>query len=254
MRRRSLPTGAPLGLAALCLLGAAAGAGAAEERFYAAQRAAMVRTLRAWGIDHEPTLRAMGRIERQRFVPSGWWRQAYTLAALPALLGVPGCTLTSPYTLARALSALLPSNPEAAKRASVLEIGTGPGYSTVVTADIAARVTTVERRPELFHQARRRFGELGVKNITAILGDGPTLAAGSQRDAFSAIIVHANLPREAVTQVLSRLATGLQPGGSLVVPLEGTLSRFVLEGGTLALDQVIDEARFVPLFLSRRGE
>lgn len=254
MRRRSLPTCAALGLAALCLLGAAAGAGAAEEPFYATQRAAMVRTLRAWGIDHEPTLRAMGRIERQRFVLPGWWRRAYTLAALPALPGVPDCTLTNPHTLARALSALLPSNPEAAKRATVLEIGTGPGYSTVVTADIAARVTTVERRPELHHQASQRFRELGLENITAILGDGPTIAEGRQRNAFSAVIVHANLAGEAAPKVLSRLATGLQPGGSLVVPLEGKLSRFVLESGILVLDHVVDDARFVPLYLSRRGE
>jgi protein-L-isoaspartate(D-aspartate) O-methyltransferase len=254
VRRRSLPTCAPLGLAALCLLGAAAGAGAAGVPLYAAQRAAMVQRLRARGINHEPTLVAMGRIERERFVLPGLWRQAYTLAALPALPGVPDCTLTNPYTLARALSALLPSNPEAAKRATVLEIGTGPGYSTAVTADIATWVTTVEMRPELFHQARRRFGELGLENITAILGDGPSIAERSAPNAFSAIIVHANLPREAAMQVLSRLATGLQPGGSLVVPLEGKLSRFVLERGTLALDHVVDDARYVPLYLSRRGE
>jgi len=254
VRRRSLPTGAPLGLAALCLLGAAAGAGAAEERFYAAQRAAMVRSLRGRGIDHEPTLGAMGRIERQRFVLRSLWRDAYTLVAHPALPGVPDCTLTSPYTLARALSALLPSNPEAAKRATVLEIGTGPGYSTAVTADIATWVTTVEMRPELFHQATQRFRELGVENITAILGDGPTIAERSAPNAFSAIVVHANLPREAAKQVLPRLATGLQPGGSLVVPLEGKLSRFVLESGILVPDLVLEDIRFVPLYLCREGE
>jgi len=73
-----------------------------------------------------------------------------------------------------------------------LEIGTGSGYQTAVLAELAGRVVTTERIPELQQKAKLVLERLGYKNIETHLA-GETL--GWQDGApYDAIIATAGAP------------------------------------------------------------
>jgi protein-L-isoaspartate(D-aspartate) O-methyltransferase len=78
---------------------------------------------------------------------------------------------------------------------SVLEIGTGSGYSTALLAQlVGARgsVVSVELVPELVERARRRFASESWRNIRFIVGNGSH--GWSEEAPFDRIIVWATAP------------------------------------------------------------
>jgi protein-L-isoaspartate(D-aspartate) O-methyltransferase len=93
---------------------------------------------------------------------------------------------------------------------TVLEIGTGAGYLTVLLADLCEHVTTVERILRLVDLAFSR--SKGRKNIKYIHGDG-TLGC-PERAPFDRIVVSA-----AALSVPKPLLEQLKPGGRMVIPI-----------------------------------
>ena len=94
----------------------------------------------------------------------------------------------------------------------VLEIGTGTGYQTAILARLARRVTTIERFRTLSKDAERRFQALGIRNISAMVGDG---MLGWKRQApFDRILVTAACPEPPV-----KLITQLSDTGILIAPV-----------------------------------
>ena len=125
----------------------------------------------------------------------------------------------------------------------MLEIGTGSGYSAAVLAQLAQRVVSIERVPELGETARRKLDELSIDSVEVIVGDG---SRGYPEEApYDAIAVHAATP-EAPHSLLSELARD----GRLVVPIAtgsaDLLVAFIREDGTLR-QETIGPCRFVPL-------
>ena len=120
--------------------------------------------LKARGIDHRPTLAAMGKVERQLFVPTQHQKRAYADSPLP--IGY-GQTISQPYIVAY-MTELLDLKPHH----RVLEIGTGSGYQAAVLAEIAKEVYTIEIIKELGEQAGKRLDSLGYDNVTVVIGDG----------------------------------------------------------------------------------
>ena len=122
-----------------------------------AERERMVeRQLRRRGIGDERVLEAMGRVPRELFVPEEVRRRAYADSALP--IGHRQ-TISQPWVVAAICQAL-----ELEGEESVLEIGTGSGYSTAVLAQLADRVISFERVPELAERRprdARRAGRRG---------------------------------------------------------------------------------------------
>jgi protein-L-isoaspartate(D-aspartate) O-methyltransferase len=175
------------------------------DRDFAAERLAMVeRQLRRRGIADERVLRAMAEVPREAFVPEEHRRRAYADGALP--IGH-GQTISQPWIVAAICEALGPGPDE-----TVLEIGTGSGYSTCVLARLAGSVLSIERVEPLARRARQAVAEQGATNVEVIVADGS--AGMPERAPFDAIAVHATapgLPRNLVTQ--------LAPGGRLVVPI-----------------------------------
>jgi protein-L-isoaspartate(D-aspartate) O-methyltransferase len=200
------------------------------------QRASMVeRQLHRRGISDERVLEAMAAVPREHFIPKGVRRSAYNDSALP--IGHEQ-TISQPWVVAAICQALRLRGDE-----TVLEIGTGSGYSAAVLARLAEHVTSIERVPELGRWARERLDELGVENVEVIVGDG---SRGHPEGApYDAIAVHAASP-EAPHSLLSQLA----PGGRLVVPIATNqadlLTAFVRENGHLR-QETIGPCRFVPL-------
>jgi protein-L-isoaspartate(D-aspartate) O-methyltransferase len=200
------------------------------------QRRRMVeRQLRRRGIHDERVLEAMAAVPRERFVSERLGRRAYADSALP--IGSRQ-TISQPWIVAAICQGLDLDGDE-----TVLEIGTGSGYSAAVLARLAARVISVERIGELADEARRALDELGVSNVEVRVGDG---SRGAPEDGpFDAIAVHATAPA-APRSLLAQLADG----GTMVVPIadDGVdlLTAFRRSGDEIS-SSVIAPARFVPL-------
>jgi protein-L-isoaspartate(D-aspartate) O-methyltransferase len=193
------------------------------------------RQLRRRGIGDERVLAAMEAVPREHFVPEDVRRSAYNDSALP--IGHEQ-TISQPWVVAAICQALRLEGDE-----SLLEIGTGSGYSAAVLARLARQVISIERVPELGETARRKLEELGVRNVEVVVGDG---SRGYPEAApYDAIAVHAATP-EAPHSLLAELKTD----GRLVVPIAtgsaDLLTAFVRENGNLH-QETIGPCRFVPL-------
>ena len=180
-------------------------------------RARMLQQLMAEGIQDPLVLRAMGAVDRHHFVDGALVPQAYEDTALPIGLGQ---TISQPYVVALMTAALLRDRVPA----KVLEIGTGSGYQAAVLAQLVPEVHTVERIDELLRQARKRFRQLGYKNIRSKHDDGNI--GWREHAPFDALIVTA--ARESLDpDLLSQIAVG----GIAVAPLgpagQQTLIRMV---------------------------
>ena len=125
----------------------------------------------------------------------------------------------------------------------MLEIGTGSGYQTALLAELADRVFSVERMPELAREAKRVLQELGYRNVSIMVGDG-TLGWRPYAP-FDAILIAAASP-----SVPAPLLDQLAPGGRLVIPI-GDRDRQVLHLVRRIGDEfqttTLGDVRFVPL-------
>src|ERR1700759_3008540 len=152
---------------------------------FAGRRAGMVEhQLRERGIEDERVLAAMGEVPRELFVPERRREMAYADAALP--IGSEQ-TISQPWIVAAILQALGLQGEE-----SVLEIGTGSGYSTCLLASLTAHVVSVERHAGLARGAAEHLRACGVQNVELMVGDGSRGVPA--RAPFDAIAVHAAAP------------------------------------------------------------
>lgn len=203
---------------------------------FATLRASMVeRQLRRRGIEDERVLAAIGAVPREEFVPVAYRSRAYTDSALP--IGE-GQTISQPWIVAAMTQAL-----ELRGGETVLEVGTGSGYSAAVLARLAERVVSVERHAGLAEEARRALTRLGVLGVEVVVGDGSR--GLPERAPFEAIAVHAVAPAPP-RSLLDQLADG----GRLVVPLAGReadLLTVLRRDGERFRSEAIGPCRFVPL-------
>ncbi len=202
---------------------------------YGGYRQRLVETLQDKGIRSLPVLRAIATVPRHLFVPESVQHRAYEDSALPIAAGQ---TISQPYVQARSIEEL-----ELTGQEKVLEVGAGSGYQTALLAVLAGNVVAVERVPQLAEGARRILAQLGVRNVTVVLGDG-TLGWRSLAP-FDAIVVAAASPA-----IPDPLIEQLAPGGRMVIPLgnreEQTLVK-VRKVGDRIETSVLTDVRFVPL-------
>lgn len=199
-------------------------------------RVAMVeQQLRARGIEDERVLAAMGEVPREAFVPPRLRDRAYADSALP--IGERQ-TISQPWIVAAICQALELNGTE-----TVLEVGTGSGYSACVLARLAAEVISVERHRALARRAGETLASLGVANVELVLGDGSRGVPA--RAPFAAIAVHAAAPAPPPT-----LIAQLGEGGRLVVPVASGAEEMltvVRRRGTGLETESLGPCRFVPL-------
>lgn len=155
-------------------------------------------------ITHKPTLEAMEKVPRRRFVPEENVGQADEDRALP--IGFDQ-TISQPYIVAYMTAALDPKPTD-----RVLEIGTGSGYQAAVLAEVVGRVYSVERVAELAESAGRRLRELGYENVEIKVGDGNE--GWVEEAPFDAIIATA-----AAEDIPPALLDQLKNGGRMVIPI-----------------------------------
>lgn len=178
----------------------------------AARRRRMVeRQIRGRGIGDERILDAFQSVPRHLFVPPGSEDAAYEDRPLP--IGE-GQTISQPYIVAR-MAELARIQPDD----SVLEIGTGSGYAAAVLSHLGARVVTVEIRPKLANDARRRLEDLGYTSVRVLTGDDSAI---DPEETFDAIVVAA-----APNSIPKTLEMRLADGGRLVIPVGGRFSQYL---------------------------
>jgi len=196
----------------------------------------MVKTqLRARGIRDLRLLQAMADIPRHEFVDPRYRDQAYEDHPLPIDAGQ---TISQPYIVALMLE-LLQLEPSS----KVLEIGTGSGYQAAVLSQLASRVYTVERHPELARQAAETLSRLGLTNVSVVTGDGSLGLA--EQAPFDAIVVAA-----AAAQIPPALFEQLREGGRMIIPVgppEAQELQLVRKQGGKAMISMREGCRFVPL-------
>jgi protein-L-isoaspartate(D-aspartate) O-methyltransferase len=212
-----------------------------------AVRQRMIERLRSQGIDCERVLRAMAQVPRHRFVDSALAAQAYEDTSLP--IGFEQ-TISKPMVVARMLS-LLTQVPGARQRSiraplgRALEIGTGCGYQAAVMAQLASRVTSIERLGPLHDRARTTLAELAYGNLRLLHGDG---RLGHPPNAPYDSIVSAAGGQDLPAQWLDQLAMG----GRLVAPMvdndaEGQVLVVIDKTEQGIVRSLHDAVHFVPL-------
>lgn len=203
--------------------------------FDSARERMVERQLRRRGIEDERVLAAMEAVPRELFLPEERRDQAYADSALP--IGEEQ-TISQPWIVAAICQALELEGSEL-----VLEVGTGTGYSAAVLARLAAHVVSIERREALSREAARVLGELGIRNVELVVGDGSL--GVPPRAPFDAIAVHATAPA-APPALVGQLAEG----GRLVVPVaaaDNDVLTVLRRDGERVEGRELGPCRFVPL-------
>lgn len=197
----------------------------------------LIMELRRQGIADTRVLAAIERVPREQFVAGQFLKHAYDNIALPITQGQ---TISQPYVVAYMTEAL-----QVGDRMKVLEIGTGSGYQTAILSRLCRRVYSIERYRSLLQAAEKRFADLGLTNITAMLGDGNK--GWPEQAPFDRILVTAAADRRP-----DRLLEQLSPdGGIMVAPVAVTTTeqdviRYTRHGTDIAEERLLP-VRFVPL-------
>jgi protein-L-isoaspartate(D-aspartate) O-methyltransferase len=200
--------------------------------------AALARAAQALGVKDRRVLRAVGQIDRERFVPPEVRPRAYEDVALP--IGHDQ-TISQPSLVAAMTEALGLTGGE-----KILEVGTGSGYQTAILALLTDHVYTIERLPALSLRARAVLDGLGFTNIHFRTGDG---SLGWPEEApFDRILVTAGAPF--VPPALFDQLTG---GGWMIIPLgpeDNQILTYVRKRGDRPVQRPLMPCRFVPLIPS----
>lgn len=160
--------------------------------------------IKARGIQSPKVIRAMLKVEREKFVPEEYKKMAYEDHPLP--IGE-GQTISQPYIVAFMTEIL-----DLDKEDRVLEIGTGSGYQAAILAELSKEVYTIEIIPSLGESARKLLDSLGYKNIFVKIGDG--YQGWPEKAPFDAIIVTCS-----PTHIPKPLQEQVAEGGKIIIPV-----------------------------------
>ncbi len=204
------------------------------------ERQELVDILTEKGIYDLAVIKAIGEVERHRFVPKAMRHHSYRDVALP--IGY-GQTISQPYTVAYMTQAL-----ELKQNSKVLEIGTGSGYQAALLFNMGMNVYSIERQFEIYDRTRRLLDELGIR-VNTKCGDGTI--GWDEFAPYDGIIVTAGSP-----SVPESLKKQLAINGRLVIPVGSKNSQILkiitkLDNEEFSIRDV-PEFSFVPL-IGREG-
>jgi len=158
----------------------------------------------ARGISDKRVLEIMGRLEREKFIPSKYLVDSYSDHPVP--IGHHQ-TISQPYIVA-----LMSELCEFKGNEKVLEIGCGSGYQSAILSGLAAKVFSIERVKALAEGAEKILNELGCTNVKVIHNDG---FKGLAEEAPFDVIILTAAPEEIPQALIDQLSEG----GRLVAPV-----------------------------------
>ena len=161
--------------------------------FSLARRTMVDNQLRPQGVTDRGVLSAMGKLERERFVPEA--SRAFAYFDRSVRIG-DRRSLMPPAALGRLLTEIGPRSGERA-----LVVGSGTGYSAAVLREIGLEVVALESDQSLAARAQSE----GVETVVGPLQDG--WAKGAPYDLI--------LMEGAVEEIPAALAKQLAPGGRI---------------------------------------
>lgn len=157
--------------------------------------------IRPWDVLDADVLRLLSVVKREDFVPLA--HKALAFADMEIPLGHGQCML-APRVEARMLQDAAVQSTD-----TVLEIGTGSGYTAALLAHQAQRVVSLEINPALADVARANLQKAGITNVEVRVFDG---AKGTAAEApFDVIVLSGS-----VAEVPQNLLAQLKVGGRLV--------------------------------------
>jgi protein-L-isoaspartate(D-aspartate) O-methyltransferase len=183
----------------------------------------------------ERVLAAIAATPRERFVPESERHRAYENVALPIDCGQ---TISQPLVVARMLEMLGLRQGDRA-----LDVGTGSGYHAALLAQLCEHVWTIERHERLSAEAADAISQLGIENVTFVVGDGwEGLPAQAPFDAI-------NVAAATGASVPATLEDQLAEGGRLVAPVGARDQHLILAQRTPegVVRVKLEAVRFVPL-------
>ena len=205
---------------------------------YENQRKIMVEDqIKRRGVKDVGVLKAVQKVEREKFVPEKYRDLAYSDNPLP--IGHQQ-TISQPYIVAYMTEHL-----QVSKSHNVLEIGTGSGYQAAILAEMAHHVFTIEIIPKLAESAEKVLMELGYENITVRTGDG--YKGWPEEAPFDRIMVTA-----APNEIPEKLVEQLAPNGRMILPVGGSIFAQYLwlvqkdKEGIVTKEKIL-AVRFVPM-------
>ncbi len=162
--------------------------------------------IRPWGGLSYIANNALRNIPREYFVPDAYKSLAFADIEIPLN---DKTKMLSPKIEGRLLDALNIKPNEI-----VLEIGTGSGYLTAVTAKLCKSITSIEIDKELSNNAKKKLNELNIDNAQLEIGDASQ--GWQSNDFFDVVIVGSAVPK-----IIGRYFHLLNVGGRIFV-VEGT--------------------------------
>ncbi len=201
-------------------------------------RERLINRLCEQGIVNINVLEVMRTMPRHIFLDEALSHRAYEDTSLP--IGYKQ-TLSQPYIVAKMTELILSGN----TINKVLEIGTGSGYQCAVLSQLVKKVYSVERIEPLLIQARKRFQDLGIKNIETKFSDGKL--GWEEKAPFDAIIATA-----ASDELPQQLLNQLSPNGIIVLPLKTQSGQELrvfsrVKNTNETEERFIEPVRFVPM-------
>lgn len=157
--------------------------------------------VRTWDVLDSAVLDVLGRVPREDFVPSRYRRMAFADLRIPLAMEQ---SMMKPVEEGRMLQALAL---EAGH--SVLEIGTGTGFTAACLAALGGRVLSIDIHAELADTAAARLERLGVAEVEVRCND----VFDEQFDPgrrFDRVVVTGS-----AADIPSRLLDWVGPGGRL---------------------------------------
>lgn len=202
----------------------------------AEQKMQFLFAIRSRGVTDKRVLTAMENVDRGLFVKGIFSDRAYEDMPLPIECGQ---TISQPSVVGIMTQAL-----NVTPRDTVLEVGTGSGYQTVILSQLARRVYTVDRYKRLVMSSKLVFEHLKTTNIISLYADG---SHGLPDQApFDKIILTA-----AAEDPPGPLLAQLKIGGVMVLPVgqsDAVQSLIKVTRSQTGFDyEDIRDVRFVPL-------
>ena len=202
----------------------------------AEQKMQFLFAIRSRRVTDKRVLTAMENVDRGLFVKGIFSDRAYEDMPLPIECGQ---TISQPSVVGIMTQAL-----NITPRDTVLEVGTGSGYQTVILSQLARRVYTVERYKRLVMSSKLVFEHLKTTNIISLYADG---SHGLPDQApFDKIILTA-----AAEDPPGPLLAQLKIGGIMVLPVgqsDAVQSLIKVTRSQTGFDyEDIRDVRFVPL-------